>query len=238
MTRRIPLALVLLAVCWARPAATVAAADGIRLVVRSTAVGGSVASQIQIEPRRMRMATPAPAAYAMVFDGAKDVLWMIDYEQHSYMETTRADVDQMARMMAVRTTIGADAPAKVVYRKAGTDKVGRWTCDKYASYLDDEKDSELCTVDPKVLGLTAADLEIARQYADFLPAQPGAGQQLLATFGKIDVQGFAGVVVRQLYFRLGDQSGLELTDVRRAAFPETDFQIPAGFKKESMFGPR
>jgi hypothetical protein len=232
-----PLVGVALAVFLASSPAPVAAADGVLMVVQSTDLSGGAASQIQIEPHRMRMATPAPVTHSMVFDGTKGVLWMIDYEQHSYMETTRADAERMARMMGgIRAAGRGDSPAKVVYRKAGTAKVGRWTCDKYESYVDGEKTSELCTVDPKVLGLTAGDLAVARQYADFLPADPDAGQQLLATFGTMDVQGFAGVVVRQLYFRFGDQSGSALTDVRRASFPESDFQVPAGFTKEALFG--
>ena len=47
--------------------------------------------------------------------------------------------------------MGMAAPAK--RSRTGTDKVGKWTCDKYEGTANGQKVADLCTVDPTVLGL-------------------------------------------------------------------------------------
>ena len=56
---------------------------------------------------------------------------------------------------------------KTEYRKTGTDKVGKWTCDKYEGYQDGKKTSEVCTVDPQALGFATTDFEVTKQLAAF-----------------------------------------------------------------------
>src|SRR3977135_1915253 len=136
------------------------AADGVLIVEKTTRGGNTQTSQIQIEKDRMRAETVGQAGekQTVVFDGIKQVLWIINDSRKSYNEMTKADVDRMGGQMSdamarmqeqlkglppeQRAQIealmkgrgmpgAAAAPAKTVYRKTGTDKVGAWTCDKY-----------------------------------------------------------------------------------------------------------
>ncbi len=70
--------------------------------------------------------------------------------------------------MAGRGMAGAaPAPVKTEYRKTGTDRVAKWTCDKYDVYGDGQKASEVCTVSVAALGLSAADVDVMRQLGQF-----------------------------------------------------------------------
>src|ERR1051325_3051997 len=63
--------------------------------------------------------------------------------------------------------MGAAAAAKPTFKKTGTDKVGKWTCDKYEGYESERKTSEVCTVAPSALGLSESDFAVSKQFAKF-----------------------------------------------------------------------
>ena len=63
--------------------------------------------------------------------------------------------------------VGGAALERPEYRRAGSDKVGKWTCDKYEGFRSGKKVSEVCTVEPKALGLTEADFDVTKQVASF-----------------------------------------------------------------------
>ena len=181
---------------WCVLTGVVQAADGILLVQKTAIAGGeSRTNQIQIEKTRMRAESTGLGGekQVVVFDGTKQVMTQINDQKKTYTEITKADLDaisgQMAGMMAQmeqqlkslppeqraqaeammkgRGMGGAAAPAKVQYKKVGTATVGKWTCDQYEGYAGGQKTSEVCTVDPKTLGFSAADFEVARELAAF-----------------------------------------------------------------------
>ena len=144
----------------------------------------------------------------------------------TYTEMTKADLDRVSGQMAgamaqmqeqmknmppearkrMEATMqgrgmpgGAGVAARTEYKKVGTDKVGKWTCDKYEGTRDGEKVAELCTVAPATLGFTPADFEVTRQMADF--------------FSKLVPQG------ADQMFRIGSTDGQR---IRRAARPHRD----------------
>ena len=125
---------------------------------------------------------------------------------------------------------GATAPTE--YKKVGTDKVGKWTCDKYEGYINNVKTSELCTVDAKVLGVALTDFDVTKQMAAFFEklVPQSAGQFFMVGSG--DQQGFSGVPVRRSFTIGTTQTTTELTDVTRQNFSEASYAVPAGFKKE------
>jgi hypothetical protein len=149
----------------------------------------------------------------------------------------RAAIEQMMRArggLPGGASPAASAP-KVQYRAAGSDRVGQWTCTKYEGYTGAQKTAEVCAVDPKDLGLTPADFDIARQLAEFMKSlAPGAADRIL-TFGKAEEQGFAGVPVRHISYQNGQvDSTTELSEVKHTAFPASTFEVPAGFHKEAL----
>src|SRR5262249_25197178 len=134
----------------------------------------------------------------VIYDATKQVVSIVDPADKSYREINKADMDQLKgqrdsamaqlqeqlknvppqqraaieQMMRARGGLpgGASAAAapKVQYKVAGSDKVGQWTCTKYEGFTGAQKTTEICTVDPKDLGVTAADFDIARQLAEFM----------------------------------------------------------------------
>ena len=238
------------------------AADGILIVEKTTTGGTAKTSQVQIEKTRMRAESEGAngAKTIVVFDGGAQIMRMIDVEKKSYMEMTKADVDragaQMAGAMAqmqeqmknlppaqraqmeamMKNMPGMAAPAKTEYRKTGTAQVGKWTCDKYDGYQNGQKTSEICTVDPKVLGFGMADFQVTQQLSEFFQKLMPQQAEQMFSLGRNDPQGFSGVPVRRVLTILGRETVVELTDVSRQTFADSTYAVPQGFQK-TAFGP-
>ena len=242
-------------------AGTLQAADGVLIVEKTTSGGTPQTHQIQIERTRMRAESSGASGEKriMVFDGTKQVLDTIDTDKKTYTEMTKDDVeklggqmaDTMARMQQQMANLppeqqammkgrmggaGAAAAPKVQYKKAGTDTVGKWTCDKYEGFENGQKTSEVCTVDPKVLGFAASDFEIVRQFMEFFKKMMPANAGQMFTIGTVADQGFSGVPVKRTYTVGGRQVTTEMIEVSRQSFPDSSFAVPAGFQKQAFPG--
>jgi hypothetical protein len=250
--------------------ASLDAANGLLLVQKTTSgTAAPQTNQIQIESNRMRAESTGPRGekQVVIFDGARQVLMMVDPAKKTYTELTQADVEkfgsqmsdamaqmqkelakmppeQRAQMEAIMKgrmggagARGAAAP-KTQYRKTGTDKVGKWTCDKYEGYVGAEKTSEVCTVDPKALGFTAADFAVSKQFAAFFKKLIPQMADQMFTIGSVEEQGFSGVPVRQTFSVSGRQITSEISEVTRQTFPDANFAAPAGYQKTSFGGGR
>jgi uncharacterized protein DUF4412 len=243
-------------------------ADGILIAQKMTSSSGTVTThQIQIEKTRMRAETDAAGGrkMTMIFDGAAQVMRTIDDTAKTYTEMTKADLDSMSaqmsgamaqmqeqmknmppetrkRMEALmqgRGVPGAGGGAPTEYKKVGTDKVGKWTCDKYEGTRNGEKVSELCTVAPATLGFGATDFDVTRQMAEFFSKLVPQGADQMFRVGSPAANGFAGLPVRTIIFRDGAPSiTSEITDASRQNFPDSLFAVPAGYQKREMMGGR
>jgi len=164
----------------------------------------------------------------MAMDAIKAKMAQMPPEQRAKMEA------MMAKFGVMGPTAEA-AATRPEYRRAGGDKVGKWTCDKYEGFRNGEKVAEVCTVDPKTLGLTMADFEISKQVASFFQKMmPQAGDQILGV-GTLETQGFTGVPVRRLNYRAGQlHSTSEVTEVSRQNFAASSYDVPAGFQKQAI----
>ena len=260
MTRCASFLFALAAVCAA--ASTAAAADGVLVVETSTVNGTPRATQIQIERSRMRteIAGQNSATQVVVFDGTKQILYMIDPVAKTYSEMTKADVDaagaqvgdamaqmqkalegmppaqraQMEAMMKGRLgglPVGGGAAAKTEYRRAGTSKVSKWTCDVYEAFQNNAKTGEVCTVSASALGFTATDFEVSGQLATFMRGLIPQGADQVFQTGRVQEQGYEGVPVRRVTTIAGREVVTELTSVARQTFPDSVFAIPDGFTK-------
>lgn len=249
---------------------TAQAADGLLLVQKTTSGTTSTTNQVRIERTRLRAESTGSVVgeRIMIFDGTKQVMTSIDPQKKVYSEITEADIERMAaqvapamaqlqqmmanmtpeqraKMEAVRGRLGGATgaiapPVKTAYKKVGTDTVGKWKCDKYDGFKGTEKVSEVCTVDPAVLGFAPADFEVSKQMAAFFKKMiPQMAEQMAKeafTVGTIEEQGFSGVPVRQITTIAGRQTVTEITEASRQNFPDAVFQVPAGFQKTDMFG--
>ena len=245
-------------------ASSVEAAEGFLMVERTVAGPVTRTTQVQIEPGRMRNEVTGPSGekQVIVFDGAQQVLRMISVDQKSYTEVTKADADrlgeqmtaalaamndklakmppeQQAKLKAMMARQGgaglAGANAKVEYRRAGSDKVGKWACDKYEGFRGDERILEVCTVDPKVLGLTPADLAVSKQVTAFFRTMLPQQEDQLIGIDTLENPGFAGIPVRRIRYSGGKvQSTSEVTEARRQTFDAASYEVPAGFMKQTI----
>jgi len=130
---------------------------------------------------------------------------------------------------------GVGAAAKPQYKKGGTQKVGKWTCDVYEISLNNQRTGELCTVSPQALGFTAADFEVSRKLADFMRSILPQGADAMFQVGGADV-GFSGVPVRSISTVFGRETITEMTDVSRQEVADALFTVPSGFTKEAFGG--
>jgi hypothetical protein len=239
------------------------AAEGVLIVEQTTTDGKVRTNQIQIERTRMRAEStdPTGAQRIVLFDGTAGVMRTLDVASKTYTEMTKADADrmgsQMSGMMAKmqeqmkgmppeqRAKMeammrgrggmpGATAVAKTEYRKAGADKVGKWACVKYDGYQNNQKTSEVCTVDPKALGLVAADFEVTKQVAEFFSQLMPQNADQMFSVGANDSQGFSGVPVRRVYSIGSRQVVTELTQVTRQTFTDATFAVPEGFQRQAF----
>jgi hypothetical protein len=240
--------------------------QGILIVQKETANGQSSTNQIQLDKTHMRAESKASGSpMAFVFDGQKQVAYMIDVSKKTYTELSKSDLEgmrgqmdaamaqlqkqleslppqqrqMMEQMMRGRGGVpGAAAPQvpKVEYRPAGSDKVGQWSCTKYEGYVGQQKTTEVCTVDPKDLGLTPSDFDVARQFAEFMKTMAPQAVDRFPVNGGAQ-EGFNGIPVRRTSYRNGAvETVSELTQVSHQSFPASTFEPPSDYQKQA-FGP-
>jgi hypothetical protein len=148
------------------------AAQGVVIVEKTTVNGAPETHQIQITPQRMRAdIAGANGLTTVVFDATKQVLYLINTDRMTYSEMTKAEAEQMgaqlsgmmaqmqealksmppeqrAQMEAMMKGRGLPSPTagavKTTYKKGGTQRVGKWTCDVYEMQVNEQRTGELC----------------------------------------------------------------------------------------------
>jgi len=236
------------------------AAGGVLIVEKTTTGDGPPRTHhVQIDRDWMRVEHQMSGDKgAFIFDGAREMVLMVNYDRKTYSEMTKADVERlgsqmssaMAQMQEAMKKMSPEqrvmmesmmkgrmaavgAPAQpTTYKKVGTGTVGRWTCDRYEGYRNDQKTSELCTVDPSVLGFVPGDFEVSRKLAEFFKKLVPQNAEDLFSLGKPDEGGFSGVPVRRVFSMGQRQITTETADVTRQSFPPSTWEVPAGFTKK------
>jgi hypothetical protein len=240
------------------------AADGILITQQVTSGGSPIKTQMQIEPTRMRtdVSDPNGMAQTVIFDATKQVLYVVDAGRKTYMEMTKADAERMAAQMqgamaqmqaqleklppAQRAQMeglmkgrGMAAPApKIQYTRTGSDKAGRWACDKYDMTQDGQKIGEICTVAPTALGFALSDFDVTRQLAQFFSAMMPQMASQVPSIGSTDQGGYAGFPVKSVVTLGGRTVTSEVVEANRQTFADSLFTVPAGFAKQDMMGGR
>lgn len=235
-------------------AALSAQSQGIILVSAETRDGKTTSSLVQMDKSHMRTEAGGGST-VFIFDGDAQVARIVNMERKSYMEMSKAEMQKMSQQMSAAMEkmkdmppaqrammekmmsgrgMGGPAAAPVTYKAAGSDKAGQWACTKYDGTRGAEKVAELCTVEPRTLGLTPADFEVAKQLAEFMKSlMPQMADQITVN-GTPDAQGFSGIPIRRSTLVNGKVTSMsELKEIRREAIPASAWQVPAGFKRES-----
>ena len=99
--KAVPLVAALSVLAWSLQI-SVQAADGVLIVEKTTTGAKTETHQLQIEKNRMRAEAAGPNGQpmSMIFDGTKQVMWLVDTNRKTYSELTKADVDAMGGQMS------------------------------------------------------------------------------------------------------------------------------------------
>ena len=245
-------------------AAGVAHAQGVVMTSKVTTTGSAPqTTEVQLDANHMRaeMVDGSGGRTAVVFDSTKGVVDIIDITKKTYMEMTKAQIEQMgaqmSQMMAQAEAamanmppaqraqmeammrgrggmMGMGAPAKPEYKKVGSGQVGKWTCDRYEGTVNGQKTAEVCTVEPTAFGLTAADFAVMQKLAEMMKAMVPPQMSSMMQMGVAGAAGYPGIPVKSVNTVMGRETTTEITDVKKQAIPASAFEIPAGFTKQDM----
>ena len=238
-------------------------AQGITMVQQETRNGKSTTSQIQLDKTHMRAESQASGSNSVfLFDATSRTARIVDVDKKTYTQLDASQMQQMQQalaqmqeqmknmppqqrammeqMMRGRGGMpGMGAPVTPIqYKQTGSDKVGQWSCTKYDGFRGTDKVAEICTVDPKDLGVTPADFEVAKQFAEYLKGLIPQAAEQVTLYGSAE-QGFTGVPVRRTQFANGKVDSVsELKEVRREAIPSSAWEVPSGFTRQQFGGQR
>jgi len=224
--------------------------DGVFFTQRMTSGGAPVTIRTYIEATRLRteMSGPDGAMNVTIFDGGKQVLYIIDPARKAYTEITKADVDRLSAssqgaLTEVQSLLANLPPAQraqveammkgVALTRTGVDKVGSWTCDKYDVILAGQKIGERCTVSLAVLGFTAADFAVMQQMAAFYSVMATQMPGQVGGSSGIEPNGSSDFPVKTVMMIPGATMTTELVEAGRETFSDALFAVPAGFRQET-----
>jgi len=196
----------------------------------------------------------------IIFRGDKNVFWVINNDDKTYIEMTQKDLenlkaqmDNMQKMMAEQmknmpeeqrkmmeqmmpSAAGPAKKTKTVYeKKSGMEKVGKWTCDHYESFQNGKKSGELWTASWDALGLKRSDMSAFKKMADFFEviSQDANEFMKLGSEEWEKEMGISGVPVRWIDFQDGQQKIKgEITEITKQQINPSLFELPAGYEKE------
>jgi hypothetical protein len=228
-------------------------ADGIVITQRVTSGGAPLTVRVHIDATRMRteMASPSGVVNVTIFDGGRQVLYMVDPARKTYSEMTKADVDRLSAQLQVgaaqmQSQLEKLPPAQraqlegmmkgVERTRTGSDGVGRWTCDTYDLTMNGQKIGEVCSVSLSTLGFDARDFDVMRQMGAFYSgmAPQIAGQ--LPGAGGMDPNVGSDFPLKTVLIGPGGTVTTEVIEADRQTFSDALFAVPAGFTKQDLAG--
>ena len=228
-------------------------ADGVFFTQRMTSGGPPITVQTQLDATRMRteMAGPNGVTNVTIFDGGKQVLYLVDPSRKTYVEMTKADVDRLSAQVLgaaaqIQSQLEQLPPAqrtqmegmmKGVQRvRTGSAMVGRWTCDNYDLTMGAQKIGEVCSADLTALGFNAKDFDVMLQMGAFYSAlAPQLAGQLPSPAG-VDPRGSPDCPIKIVMMFPGNAMTTELIEAGRRTLSDAVFAVPAGFTKQAFDG--
>lgn len=216
MRRSIPLLAAILILSGAAPSLA-----GVRLVSVDTHGGGETRSEVSLDEQALRVDLQGDGAgHIVIFRKDKQLAWMIDQNDKTYMEITKQDMEEMAAQIAearkmmeqqlaslppsqremmekmmkqqMPAGMGLGAVAEPQYTKVESGvAVNQWTCDRYEGTRDGKKVVDVWTVDPAELGVRRDDFAVLAELGEFFQ---GLAKTLGASFPnfKMDADEGAG----------------------------------------------
>jgi len=158
----------------------------------------------------------------------------------------------MEKAMAGRGMPGMGAAPEAApvmsYQKAGAPrKVGKWDCQPYNVLSDGKPDADICVAKLSDIGLTRDDLKPLMSLSEFMGKQMAAmGNQQAAAMASMKFEaltkaiGYDGFPVENDYKGMGAGEDMKTTvqSIEHKDLPAGSFDVPAGYTKREMGGPR
>jgi len=196
--------------------------------------------------------TSEPGQY-IYYDHAKRTAYIVDTEKKTSFEVNEERAKQIAGQLAeaqkmmeaklkelppdkramvekmMKEQGGGTGPRKPLdFVKVGTDKVGRWECDRYTA-SERARKVEVCAAEPDALMIPADDVAVFEGFLDL--SERMAGETRAGGVGSAAERGFEGLPLERQETRDGvvtDRFVIE--SITTEAMPAADFQVPAGLK--------
>lgn len=231
-------------------------------------VGGKKPKQkttLYIDSGKIRIDGESPdlRKYGMIFDGDKQVLWMLSPDEGTYREMNGAQMEQMGQQMSqamkqmeaqlanmppeqrkmmedmMKQRMGAAAPAQptiTVQEKGSGEKIGPYTTTHYEVLSNGQLSQEIWAASSDQVHLSESDFKTFQQLAKFYePLKRNAPQGSWAT---PDMQQIKGLPVRTLVYEGGRASyEWNVLKVEQKSLESSLFTLPAGMKKQEMMAP-
>jgi hypothetical protein len=221
-----------------------------------------VTHKAYLEGERVRVETKGENLdQVFIFRKDKEVFWIIDNTEGTFMEMSKAELQQAKGQMEQAMTMfeeqmkslppeqrkmaeemmKAQMPVKspkITYKKVATgERVNRWRCEKYVGYAGAEKKEEIWTADLREVDLKKEELELMKYIIDFFEefSEPQTSFYRIGSEEWEKEQGYSGLPVKGVLFSEGrSYQKTELQEVERRDFSPSLFEVPAGLKKEKI----
>ena len=244
-------AAVFLSLTLAIPAAAVSAGVVMEYEIKSAKDSTPMVGSLQVETDRLRMEN---AGMVVIYRADKDLVWMINGQDKSYTELTRAALEAMAKQMAeamkaletmppemrakMQGMMGgaADNEPETLQKLGKSETINGFPCEAY-QVSKGAKVVRTAWVTPfKKFDVKASDFAVMTKMAEFWkkaggPFAKNMDKTFLADYSDEEKPGtLPGVPIRTVS---GDTTH-EIKKVAHETIAADRFEVPAGFKKSEM----
>ena len=196
------------------------------------------------------------------YDHAKQTAYIVDTDKGTSLEMNEARAKQMGAQLAdaqrqmeaklmelppdqramvekmMKEQGGLPPPGgfkPLTFAKAGSAKVGKWPCDRYAASGDGRK-VEVCTAEAPELGIPAGDVEVFEGFLDL--SEKMAGGAAAGGLGSGSDRGFSGLPLERTESRGGKVTDrFTIETIAQETMDAAELRVPSGLKSVTVPGP-
>lgn len=230
---------------------------------RGAAEGKPQSMTYQLEGKKLRL--EYPNGRLLIFDGEEQKLWNIDTRQKIYSEITEADAArvkemreqrekemkeqmgrmppeqraQMEQMLEKMKQDEVDAPRKLTFEPVeGNKKTGAgFSCKPHRVIENGRPIEEICFIPWKEAGLSLQDFQAFDAFEQFLRKIGADTKKQGQIFQELKQGPGIPAHVVMVPQEKSSRREQELTRLKRAAVPDTQFVLPEGLQKKTTSPP-
>ncbi len=130
------------------------------------------------------------------------------------------------------------AMGKIVYKKVGGEKVGKYDCTKYEGYKGKYRVEEVWAAEPSSLGVSESDLQVFEKMTAFLKTLTGPMSKMLEESGMSfaaptsDEKGYPGLPIKEVTYDMGKVNETTVVqEITKKSFSPDLFELPPNLVK-------